>query len=131
MLRKAVLPVLLAVALSAPSFAATTVVVAGSPSAVAAGQSTMALAAVRNASTTSQAVTVTLAITGPCANLFPAKVGVAAVTLKPGETRRVGISYALPNMACSGSYTLTATVRNSAGTIIATNTAHITVGPRT
>jgi hypothetical protein len=122
----------LAVALAmtmAASASTVGVAVWSAPTTTVAGGTIVANTAVRNLTTTSQAVSVTLTVTGPCANLFPAKVGTVLLGLKPNETRDAAISFRFPAATCMGTYNLTVTVKNSSGTVLATKSTTLNIGP--
>lgn len=125
-----VLFVLVAGMLASTSFAATIRVTgAVTPSTIAPGAPVFIHSAVENLTTTNQAVTVTLTVTNPgsCVSGIATHTGAFAFSLKPSETRLATLSLNVPPSACSGTYSVTITVKNSAGTVLATHTATFTV----
>jgi hypothetical protein len=86
---------------------------------------------ITNRTITNQAVTVTLSITNPgtcVTGNLPSQAGALALKLRPNETRMSALSLDIPPSTCSGTYGVTVTVKNSAGTVLATHTATFKVG---
>jgi hypothetical protein len=112
------------------SFAATVVTAAVTPSVTAPGRKVFIHTAVDNLAVTNKAVTVTLNITNPGSCVtghLPSQAGAFAFGLRPKETRLADLSLDVPPSACSGTYTVSILVKNSAGTVLATHTAKFTV----
>ncbi len=99
------------------------------PSIVAPGATVFIHTAVQNLTTTNEAVTVGLTVKNPgtCTNAIAPHTGAFAFNLKSSETRIAALSLNVPPSACSGTYDVTITVTNSAGTVLATHTATFTV----
>ncbi len=116
--------------LASTSFAAT-VRASGSvtPSIVAPGATVFIHSAVQNLTTTNQAVTVALTVKDPgtCTSAIAPHTGAFAFNLRSSETRLAALSLDVPPSACSGTYSVTITVTNSAGVVLATHTATFTV----
>jgi uncharacterized membrane protein len=122
--------VLVAGVLAATGFAETVRVTgAVTPAAVASGSTVFIHSSVENLTATNQAVTVTLTVNNPgeCVSGAATNVGALALGLSPNETRLATLSVSVPTSACSGPYTVTITVKNSTGTVLATHTATFTV----
>lgn len=86
--------------------------------------------AVRNASASAEAVTVSIEVTNPGACVsgkLPTNAGAFAIGLRANETRLADLSLDIPASACSGTYGVTVTVKNSSGTVIASRTTKFTV----
>ena len=113
------------VAFFTSSFAATSVTSAVVPS-IAIGRSKVFIhTAVRNASANSQAVTVSIKVTNPgdcVSGKIPTNAGAIAMGLRSNETRLADLSLDIPPSACSGTYTVVVTVKNSSGAVIASHT---------
>ncbi len=116
--------------LSATGFAATTVRSSVFPSTTPVGGTIVFHTGVANTSTTAEAVSVTLNITKPgtcVTSHLPANAGTLLMTL-PGQNIRLStLSLTVPPSSCTGTYTVTTTVKNSSGTVIATHTTTFTV----
>ncbi len=116
--------------LASTGFAAT-VRASGSvtPSIVAPGATVFIHSAVQNLTTTNQAVTVALTVKNPgtCASAIAPHTGAFAFSLRSSETRMAALSLDVPPSACSGTYSVTITVTNSADAVLATHTATFTV----
>jgi len=114
-----------------PSAATTSVTSVVVPSITAPRSTIFVHTGVSNLSLTNEAVTVTLKITNPgtcvSGSVIPSNVGAFALGLRAKETRLAGLSLDIPASACSGTYTVTVTVENSAGTILATHTTSFQV----
>jgi|GEM_PF-7052988 hypothetical protein len=112
------------------SFAATRVTSAVVPS-VATGRSKVFIhTAVRNVSAAAEAVTVSIDVTNPggcVSGKIPSNAGAFAIGLRANETRLADLSLDIPPSACSGTYTVTVTVKNSSGAVIASHTTKFTV----
>lgn len=115
--------------LSASAWAGITVGSNAFPSATVPGGTVIASTTIHNGNTTSEGATATLTINGPCADLFPAQVGAVALRLAANETRTATVSFRFPLRSCTGIYTLTVTVKNSSGQVIATHHTTITLEP--
>jgi hypothetical protein len=112
------------------SFAATVATAAVTPSTTIAGGKVFIHTAVSNMTVTNQAVSVALNVTNPgtcVTGNLPSKAGAFAFGLKSKETRLADLSLDIPASACSGTYTVTVLVKNSAGTVLASHTAKFTV----
>src|SRR5579859_2931335 len=125
-----ILFVLVSGLLASTSFAAT-VRVSGAvvPSQVAPGALVFIHSTVENLTTSNQAVTVSLTVNNPggCVSGIAPNAGAFAFSLAPLATRLAALSVNVPPSACSGTYSVTMTVTNSAGTVLATHTATFTV----
>ncbi len=117
----------LALCCAALPAAATTVSAAAFPWSTVRGGTVMLHTGIQNTAGSSQAVTVSLAVTGPCA--FVANAGTLGLKIAAYETRTASISYRFPLTACEGTYTLTVTVKNSSGVVIAQHKTTITITP--
>ncbi len=82
---------------------------------------------VQNTAGTSEGLTVSLTVTGPCA--FVSNAGNLGMKIAAYETRTASISYRFPLTACEGTYTLTVTVKNTSGVVIAQHKTTITITP--
>jgi hypothetical protein len=112
------------------SFAATVATTAVTPSITVAGGKVFIHTAVSNMTVTNQAVSVTLNVTNPgtCVTAhLPSQAGAFAFGLKSSETRFADLSLDIPASACSGTYSVTVLVKNSAGTVLASHTAKFAV----
>jgi hypothetical protein len=114
-------------ALVLPSVAATSVTAAVVPVLTAPRSTVFVHTGVRNLSLSNEAVTVTLKVTNPgtcvSGSVIPSNVGAFALGLRPNETRLADLSLHVPASACSGTYSVTVTVKNSAGAVLATHTS--------
>ena len=112
------------------SFATTNVTSAVVPSIAAPHSKVFIHTAVRNASATAEAVTVSIKVTNPGACVsgnLPSNAGAIAIGLRPNETRLADLSLDVPASARSGTYTVAVTVKNSSGALIASHTTTFTV----
>jgi len=112
------------------SFATTNVTSAVVPSIAAPHSKVFIHTAVRNASVTAEAVTVSIKVTNPGACVsgnLPSNAGAFAIGLRPNETRLADLSLDVSASACSGTYTVAVTVKNSSGALIASHTTTFTV----
>lgn len=112
------------------SFAATLATAAVTPSITAPGGKVFIHTAISDTTVTNQAVSVTLNVTNPgtcVTGQLPSQAGAFAFSLKPTETRFADLSLDIPASACSGTYSVTVVVKNSAGTLLASHTAKFTV----
>jgi hypothetical protein len=125
------LGVLLGGLFSSSGFAATVATAAVTPAiTVAGGGKVFIHTAVSNLTVTNQAVSVSLNITNPgtcVTGHLPSQAGAFAFGLKSNETRLADLSLDIPASACSGTYSVTVLVKNSAGTVLASHTAKFTV----
>jgi hypothetical protein len=124
------LGILLAGLLSSTSFAATIATAAVTPAITVAGGKVFIHTAVSNMTMTNQAVSVTLHVTNPgtcVTGNLPSQAGAFAFGLRRNETRLADLSLDIPASACSGTYSVTVLVKNSAGTVLASHTAKFTV----
>jgi hypothetical protein len=124
------LGILLAGLLSSTSFAATIATAAVTPAITVAGGKVFIHTAVSNMTMTNQAVSVTLHVTNPgtcVTGNLPSQAGALAFGLRRNETRLADLSLDIPASACSGTYSVTVLVKNSAGTVLASHTAKFTV----
>jgi hypothetical protein len=128
---KSVLPFALVTGLLVSTSFAATVSTSGSvtPSRVAPGAMVFIHSALENHAITNQAVTVALTVNNPggCVSGIAKQAGAFAFNLGPHETRLAELSLSVPPSACSGAYSVTITVTNAAGTVIATHTTTFTV----
>jgi hypothetical protein len=128
---KSIVSFLLVAGLLVSTGFAATVRTSGSvtPAAVAPGAMVFIHSAVENLAITNQAVTVALTVNNPggCVSSIAPHAGAFAFNLKPHETRIAALSLTVPPSACSGTYSVTITVTNAAGTVLATHTATFTV----
>ena len=127
-----VLLVLMTGMLGATGFAQTVRVSdAATPAHIAPGMPVFIHSSVENLTTTNQAVTVTLTVKNPgeCVSgaATATNVGALLLNLSPKETRLAMLSVNVPTSACSGTYGVTITVTNSAGTMLAKHTTTFTV----
>ena len=100
------------------------------PAVATPGSKVMIHTGVSNLSQTNKAVTVTLSVSNPgsCVTAqLPSHAGAMAFGLRRGETRLGDLSLDIPASACSGTYGVTVTVKNSSGTVLATHTSKFTV----
>lgn len=100
------------------------------PSITVPGSQVVIHTAVSNLTLTNPAVTVALTITNPgtcVTGHLPSSAGAFAFTLRPNETRLGDLSLSVPPSTCAGTYSVTITVKNSAGVLLATHTAKFTV----
>ncbi len=102
---------------------------AATPASVAPGSTIFVHSSVENLTATNQAVSVTMTVTNPgqCANSAATHLGQLLLNLSPKQTRLAMLSATVPTSACSGSYSVTITVKNSSGTVLATHTTTYTV----
>jgi hypothetical protein len=124
------LGILLAGLLSSTSFAATIATAAVTPAITVAGGKVFIHTAVSNMTMTNQAVSVTLHVTNPgtcVTGNLPSQAGALAFGLRRNETRLADLSLDIPASACSGTYSVTVLVKNSAGTVLASHTAKFAV----
>lgn len=115
-----------------PASAATTVRASVFPAATVAGGTVTIHTGLANRASTSKAVTATITVKNPgscVTNNLPKNAGAVALGLKPWETRLATLSLTIPPRACAGTYSVTVTVKNSAGTVIATHTTTFTIRP--
>jgi len=116
-----------------PSYAATTVRASVFPAATVAGGGTVTIhTGLVNGNSTSRAVTATITVKnlGSCVtNNLPSSAGAIAMGLRPLETRLATLSLTIPARACAGTYSVVVTVKNSAGTVIASHTTTFTIRP--
>ena len=85
-----------------------------------------------NNTAASKAVTATITVKNPgscVTNNLPSSAGAIALGLRPGETRLATLSLTIPPRACAGTYSVVVTVKNSAGTVIASHTTTFTIRP--
>ena len=125
-----VLGILLGGVFSSTGFAATVATAAVTPAITVAGGKVFIHTAVSNMTVTNQAVSVSLNVTNPgtcVTGHLPSQAGAFAFGLKQQETRFADLSLDIPASACSGTYSVTVLVKNSAGTIVASHTAKFTV----
>ncbi len=112
------------------SFAATVVTAAVTPAITAPGGQVFIHTAIANQTVSNEAVTVTLSVSNPGTCIpghLPSQAGAFALALRPAETRLADLSLDIPTSTCSGTYAVTITVKNSAGTTLASHTAKFTV----
>jgi len=112
------------------SFAATIATGAVTPAVAIPGGKVMIHTGVSNLTQTNKAVTVTLTVTNPGSCVtghLPSHAGAMAFDLRRSETRLADLSLDIPPSACSGTYGVTVTVKNSSGTVLATHTSKFTV----
>jgi hypothetical protein len=124
------LGVLLGGLFSSSGFAATVATAAVTPAITVAGGKVFIHTAVSNLTVTNQAVSVSLNITNPgtcVTGHLPSQAGAFAFGLKSNETRLAYLSLDIPASACSGTYSVTVLVKNSAGTVLASHTAKFSV----
>ena len=124
------LGVLLGGLLSSSGFAATVATAAVTPAITVAGGKVFIHTAVSNMTVTNQAVSVSLNVTNPgtcVTGHLPSQAGAFAFGLKSNETRLADLSLDIPASACSGTYSVTVLVKNSAGTVLASHTAKFSV----
>ena len=124
------LGVLLGGLFTSSGFAATVATAAVTPSITAAGGKVFIHTAVSNMTVTNQAVSVTLNVTNPgtcVTGHLPSQAGAFAFGLTPNETRLADLSLDIPTSTCSGTYSVTVVVKNSAGTVLASHTAKFAV----
>jgi len=124
------LGVLLGGLLSSSGFAATVATAAVTPAITVAGGKVFIHTAVSNMTVTNQAVSVSLNVTNPgtcVTGHLPSQAGAFAFGLKSKETRLADLSLDIPASACSGTYSVTVLVKNSAGTVLASHTAKFSV----
>lgn len=114
-------------AVSAHAATSATATVWSAPGRTVPGATLIANAAVKNTLTTGQNVKITLTLTGPCASMFPGKIATTFLSLRPQEVRTEAVSYRVPSNVCDGTYTLTVTVTDSSGTVIATHSTTIVI----
>lgn len=110
--------------------AATIATGAVTPAVAAPGSTVMIHSGVSNLTQANQAVTVTLTVMNPGSCVtghLPSHAGAMAFDLRRSETRLADLSLDIPPSACSGTYGLTITVKNSSGTVLATHTSKFTV----
>jgi hypothetical protein len=104
---------------------------AATPAAVPPGSAVFIHSSVENLTTSNQAVSVMLTVKDPgeCVSTAATAthLGTLLLNLRPRETRLAMLSANVPGSACSGTYSVSITVRNSAGTVLATHTATFTV----
>jgi hypothetical protein len=115
-----------------PSYAATTVRASVFPAVTVAGGTVTIHTGLVNGNSTSRAVTATITVKNPgscVTNNLPSSAGAIAVGLRPWETRLATLSLSIPPKACAGTYTVTVTVKNSAGAVIASHTTTFTIRP--
>jgi len=125
-----VLGVLLGGLFSSSGFAATVATAAVTPAITVAGGKVFIHTAVSNMTVTNQAVSVSLNVTNPgtcVTGHLPSQAGAFAFGLKSNETRLADLSLDIPASACSGTYSVTVLVKNSAGTVLASHTAKFSV----
>jgi hypothetical protein len=125
-----VLGVLLGGLFNSSGFAATVATAAVTPAITVAGGKVFIHTAVNNMTVTNQAVSVSLNVTNPgtcVTGHLPSQAGAFAFGLKSNETRLADLSLDIPASACSGTYSVTVLVKNSAGTVLASHTAKFTV----
>jgi hypothetical protein len=125
-----VLGILLGGLLSSTGFAATIATAAVTPAITVAGGKVFIHTAVSNMTMTNQAVSVTLHVTNPgtcVTGNLPSQAGAFAFGLRRNETRLADLSLDIPASACSGTYSVTVLVKNSARTVLASHTAKFTV----
>jgi hypothetical protein len=112
------------------SYAATVATGAVIPAVATPGSKVMIHTGVSNLTQTNRAVTVTLTVSNPgtcVTGHLPTHAGAMAFDLRHGETRLGDLSLDIPPSACSGTYGVTVTVKNSSGTVLATHTSKFTV----
>jgi hypothetical protein len=100
------------------------------PGVTIAGGKVMIHSAVSNLTQTNQAVTVTLTVTNPGTCItghLPTHAGAFAFSLRRNETRLADLSLDVPPSACSGTYGVSVTVKNSSGMVLATHSSKFTV----
>jgi hypothetical protein len=122
--------VLIAGFFNVTSLAATTTTAAVTPAVTVAGGKVFIHTAVSNLTQTNQAVTVTLNLTNPgtcVSGQLSSHAGAFAFGLRRNETRLADLSLDVPSSACSGTYGVTVTVKNSSGTVLATHTTKFNV----
>jgi hypothetical protein len=115
-----------------PGYAATTVRASVFPATTVAGGTVTIHTGLVNNAASSKAVTaiVTIKNPGSCVtNNLPSSAGAIALGLRPWETRLATLSLTIPPRACAGTYTVVVTVKNSAGTVIASHTTTFTIRP--
>jgi hypothetical protein len=125
-----VLGILLGGLLSSSGFAATIATAAVTPAITVAGGKVFIHTAVSNLAVTNQAVSVSLNVTNPgtcVTGNLPSQAGAFAFGLKSKETRLADLSLDIPASGCSGTYSVTVLVKNSAGTVLASHTAKFSV----
>jgi hypothetical protein len=125
-----VLGILLGGLLSSTGFAATIATAAVTPAITVAGGKVFIHTSVSNMTITNQAVSVTLHVTNPgtcVTGNLPSQAGALAFGLRRNETRLADLSLDIPASACSGTYSVTVLVKNSAGTVLASHTAKFAV----
>jgi hypothetical protein len=124
------LGILLGGLFASTSFAATVATAAVTPSITAPGGKVFIHTAVSNMTVTNQAVSVALNVTNPgtcVTGSLSSKAGAFAFGLKSNETRLADLSLDIPASACSGTYSVTVVVKNSAGIVLASHTTKFTV----
>jgi hypothetical protein len=127
---KTLLCVLFGSLFASTSSAATVATAAVTPAITLPGGKVFIHTAISNMVVTNQAVSVTLNVTNPgtcVTSHLPSQAGAFAFGLRPAETRFADLSLDIPASACSGTYSVTVLVKNSAGTILASHTAKFTV----
>jgi hypothetical protein len=100
------------------------------PAITVAGGKVFIHTAVSNMTMTNQAVSVTLHVTNPgtcVTGNLPSQAGAFAFGLRRNETRLADLSLDIPASACSGTYSVTVLVKNSAGIVLASHTAKFAV----
>jgi hypothetical protein len=125
-----VLGILLGGLFSSTGFAATFATAAVTPAITVAGGKVFIHTAVSNMTMTNQAVSVTLHVTNPgtcVSGNLPSQAGAFAFGLRRNETRLADLSLDIPASACSGTYSVTVLVKNSAGTVLASHAAKFAV----
>jgi hypothetical protein len=128
--KRTALVALLCLVLASASFASTTVNASVVPYVVFPHSTVFVRTAVTNANPTGQAVTISIRLTNPgtcVTGHLPTNVGALALGLRANETRLADLSLNIPPSTCSGKYTVTVTVKNSSGVVIATHTTSFTV----
>ncbi len=111
-------------------FAATRATAAVTPSITVAGSKVFLHTTVSNLAVTNEAVTVSANITNPgtcVTGHLPTQAGAFAFGLRPNETRFADLSLDIPASTCSGTYTVTVFVKNSAGIVLASANSKFTV----
>ncbi len=122
--RFSILAVLVLGLLASTSFAATVVTVALTPTITAPGGQVFIHTAITNQKVSNEAVTVTLSVSNPgtcVTGHLPSQAGAFALALRPSETRLADLSLGIPVSTCAGTYAVTVTVKNSAGTTLASH----------
>ncbi len=128
--KMSILMILAAGLFASTSFAATVATAAVTPTITAPGGKVFIHTSTTNQTVTNEAVTVTLTVSNPgtcVTGHLPSQAGAFAFALSPTETRFADLSLDVPTSTCSGNYGVTVTVKNSAGTIVASHTAKFTV----